>query len=65
MFTVELKEVKLRNGTEMVIRKVLGDWEVTTKENYLSYITDVRQVMKVSSREFNNINEVVEYLERL
>ena len=65
MFTVELKEIKLRNGTEMVIREVLGDWEATTKGNYLSRTRDNRQVMKFSNKEFDNINEVIEYLERL
>ena len=65
MFTVELKEIKLKSGTEMVIREVLGDWEVTTKENYLSHTRDNRKVMKFSNKEFNDINEVIEYLERL
>lgn len=57
--------ITLDNGEKIVIREVLGDWEITTEENYNAFIRDARQVKKLSGKEFENIDEVKEFIKSL
>jgi hypothetical protein len=57
--------ITLDNGEKIVIREVLGDWEITTEENYNAPIMNARQVKKLSGKEFENIDEVKEFIKSL
>jgi hypothetical protein len=60
-----MEKITMRNGTVIIITQDICGWEATTEENYKSLIKNARNVMKFSNREFENINEVKEYLARL
>lgn len=60
-----METITLNNGEKIVIREVLGDWEVTTEENYNAFIRDARQVKKLSGKEFQSIEEVKEFIKSL
>lgn len=55
-----METITLNNGEKIVVREVLGGWEVTTKENYNAFIRDARQV-----RKFKSIDEVKEFIKSL
>ena len=57
-----MEKITLNNGTTIIIRESFGGWEATTEENYKVLISNARDVMKFSNREFKDINEVKEYL---
>lgn len=57
-----MEKITLNNGVTLIIMETLGGWKATTEENYQALITNARDIMKFSNREFKNINEVKEYL---
>ena len=57
-----MEKITLNNGTIIIIREGLGCWEATTEENDKAFISNARGLMKFSNKEFENINEVKEYL---
>lgn len=57
-----MQKITLNNGTTIIIKESLGGWEATAEENYKALISNARNVMKFSNREFKDINEVKEYL---
>ena len=57
-----MEKITLNNGITLIIMETLGGWKATTEENYKALITNARDIMKFSNREFKNINEVKEYL---
>lgn len=57
-----MEKITLNNGVTLIIMETLGGWKATTEENYKALITNARDIMKFSNREFKNINEVKEYL---
>ena len=57
-----MEKITLNNGATLIIMETLGGWKATTEENYKALITNARDIMKFSNREFKNINEVKEYL---
>lgn len=60
-----MEVITLNNGKKIIIREVFGDWEVTTEENYNAFIRDARQVKKLSGKEFENIEEVKDFVKSL
>lgn len=57
-----MERITLNNGTAIIIKETLGGWNATTEENYKALITNARDLMRFSNREFKSINEVKEYL---
>lgn len=57
-----MQKITLKNGVTVIIKEVFWGWEVTTEENYKAFINNARGIMKFSNREFDNINEVKNYL---
>lgn len=57
-----MEKITLNNGVTLIIVETLGGWKATTEENHKALITNARDIMKFSNREFKNINEVKEYL---
>ena len=60
-----MEKITLNNGTTLIIDKMIGGWKATTEDNYKELISNARGIMKFSNREFDNINEVKDYLMRL
>ena len=57
-----MEKITLRNGTILIIDEMIGGWKATTEDNYKALISNARGIMKFSNKEFENINEVKEYL---
>lgn len=57
-----MEKITLNNGTIIIIKEGLGGWVATTEENDKAFVTNARDLMKFSNREFKDINEVKEYL---
>ena len=60
-----MEKITLNNGTTLIIDEMLGGWKATTEDNYRALVSNARGIMKFSNREFDNINEVKDYLMRL
>lgn len=60
-----MEKITLRNGTTLIIDEMIGGWKATTEDNYRALVSNARGVMKFSNREFDNINEVKDYLMKL
>ena len=60
-----MEKITLNNGTTLIIDKMIGGWKATTEDNYKALISNARSIMKFSNREFENIEEVKNYLMRL
>lgn len=60
-----MEKITLNNGTTLIIDEMIGGWKATTEDNYKALISNARGIMKFSNREFDNINEVKDYLMRL
>lgn len=59
-----METIITNKGNTMIVREVLGDWEATTKENFNSPIRDERFVFKFGREDYNNIDEVIDYVVR-
>ena len=48
---------------KMIIREntFLGCYEVTTKENYYSVISNARKIQRLKFSDFSSVEEVIEY----
>ena len=57
-----MEKITLNNGTTLIIDEMIGGWKATTEDNYKALISNARGIMKFSNREFDNINEVKNYL---
>lgn len=57
-----MEKITLNNGVTLIIMETLGGWKATTEDNYKALISNARGIMKFSNREFDNINEVKNYL---
>ena len=57
-----MEKITLKNGTILVIEESLSGWKATTEENYNALVSNARNIMNFSNREFDNINAVKEYL---
>ena len=57
-----MEKITLNNGVTLIIMETLDGWKATTEENYKALISNARCIMKFSNREFDDINEVKEYL---
>ena len=60
-----MEKITLNNGTTLIVDEMIGGWKATTEDNYKALISNARGIMKFSNREFDNINEVKDYLMRL
>lgn len=60
-----MEKITLNNGTTLIIDEMIGGWKATTEDNYKALVSNARGIMKFSNREFDNINEVKDYLMRL
>lgn len=60
-----MEKITLNNGTTLIIDEMIGGWKATTEDNYKALISNARGIMKFSNREFENIEEVKDYLMRL
>lgn len=60
-----MEKITLNNGTTLIVDEMIGGWKATTEDNYKALINNARGIMKFSNREFENIEEVKDYLMRL
>lgn len=60
-----MEKITLNNGTTLIVDEMIGGWKATTEDNYKALISNARGIMKFSNREFENIEEVKDYLMRL
>lgn len=60
-----MEKITLKNGTTLIIDEMIDGWKATTEDNYKALISNARGIMKFSNREFENIEEVKDYLMRL
>ena len=60
-----MEKITLNNGTTLIVDEMIGGWKATTEDNYKALISNARGIMKFSNREFENIEEVKNYLMRL
>jgi hypothetical protein len=57
-----MEKITLNNGTTLIIDEMIGGWKATTEDNYKALVSNARDIMNFSNREFDNINEVKNYL---
>lgn len=57
-----MEKITLNNGTTLIVDEMIGGWKATTEDNYKALVSNARGIMKFSNREFDNINEVKNYL---